>query len=318
MLAYINQNYNIIWRHPDAVESDWTTFLLGEVHRSSGLGEEHQNYVRALQRVNGTFVSTFATPDSVLLVEGEDYLQKTSVPNYIIEEQLIATPHISSDRMIGWDMKDYWHLVVCKTFAYNTVLSILEYYFTCLSRNLGSYNWEKELLDTGRKSFIEYHRDYCQEHKMKPLEEVLVEVAHEMDNFVKTKIKPLEEIRSLSKSGVNRRERMRALQDKARLLFEKIKEFNDLTLFHNKYFPMRTHAMITTLSNIRSYVRCNKGKVFLIAGAFHLEEDPNEPEQSKKFCSLKPFYDFLKDRKDIVILQPKCMQEEVLQDDAQL
>jgi hypothetical protein len=72
-----------------------------------------------------------------------------------------------------------------------------------------------------------------------------------------------------------------------------------------KQFPIQTHAMITTLKNIEFFISSDKGIVHLVAGKRHLEEDPNVSEEEKRFLSLKTFYNFLEEHKNIVILRPK-------------
>lgn len=71
-----------------------------------------------------------------------------------------------------------------------------------------------------------------------------------------------------------------------------------------KTFPDRVQAMIQTLQNVASYVK-GEAQVYLMAGALHLREHPDY--QDDPVFSLKLLYDFLKDQKHIVILEPKVV-----------
>lgn len=80
-----------------------------------------------------------------------------------------------------------------------------------------------------------------------------------------------------------------------------IKRLNETS----KFFPIRTHAMITTLQNADDYITADQSVFHLVAGGKHLEEDTNEVNEK---YSLDAFYNFIKTRKNVVILRAKVLQ----------
>jgi hypothetical protein len=82
-------------------------------------------------------------------------------------------------------------------------------------------------------------------------------------------------------------------------------EINANTL---RFFPIRTHGLITTLQIAPSLITSANAWILLVGGGHHLEEDPNAAEETKKYYSLNELYSFLKEHKNIVVLRPKIMR----------
>jgi len=320
MNNYINENYTVVWRHPESIDTDWNTFLLEEAHDD----EE-------VKKINGTFVSIFSSPESVLLVEGEEKLIRSRCPKINIRNYFISAPTITDDRIFGWDMKDDFLLSQSRGHAYSIAVDILS-----------SYEGAWKLLDF-RTAMLKYWNEnvvkvavpelLAQEDLLRQAEEVIGAVAEEIQEFIEQKIAPLElneleladiftnpldvckdssdeaVIRENIYASISLLKKSIDCRHQKRLLIlqksgELIERQRDLV---RKYFPIRTHSMVQTLENIHLFVFMGAANRFLIAGAHHLEEE-NKSQENKDPFSLKELHNFLSTRKNIVILRPKILK----------
>lgn len=129
---FIIENYIIAWQHPDAVESDWNTFLLEEAH------DDEQ-----VRQINGAFISHFSPPGSVLAVEGEYCLVRSIFPKKDLQEFFINTPHIPAENIIGWDKSDcLFHSTVS-----GMVCWILHKFENTFMTSLETFDWQDKMLN---------------------------------------------------------------------------------------------------------------------------------------------------------------------------
>lgn len=334
MNNYINENYTVVWRHPESTDTDWNTFLLEEVHDD----EE-------VKKINGAFVSLFSSPESVLIVEGEEKLLRSRSPKINVKNYFISTPTITDDRIFGWDMKDWFLLSQSRGYAYSIAVDILSSYEDAWKlldfRTAMLKCWDEEFVKVADPELL------AQEDLLRQAEEVIGAVAEEIQEFLDQKIAPLElnEKDCFARSGklleladifMNAQDVCKDSSDEAvirenlyncrrasiSLLKKSIdcrcqKEFliaqksgelierqRDLL---RKYFPIRTHDMVQTLENIHLFIFMGAANRFLIAGTHHLEEE-NKSQDNKDPFSLKELHNFLSTRKNIAILRPKILK----------
>jgi hypothetical protein len=320
MINYINTYYTIVWKHPEATESDWNTFLCEE---------DHEN--EAVKKTNGIFFSQL--PNAILLLEAEEALKPTSYPLKKTSEEMHITAHLEPDRVFGWDMKDYTLLCDAPISALDTLLDLLRHFVNNKPKPLILRSIKTQLAHALQRLRLKRLSDGILEKLIDLKDEVLLKLAEEVDEFVKKELLPLE-IEALpykiakkilkasicsSNNDIQNQVDIK-LYNKAYkkvvefrtqqqlLLIDKIDEFIKQKNYGiAKYFPIRTHSLVTTLRDIRSYIPICASNIVLIAGAHHLEEDPHLIDNSN--FSLKELYDFLINHKNIVVLRPKNMPD---------
>lgn len=177
IVDYIDANYVVVWRHPDSTVKDWKRFLLEELHEN----EE-------VRKVNGLFISLFASENSILLIEGEERLRRCRFPQSIIREFYIESPHIVSDRIFGWDMKDFALHNAHKTVACDVAVHILR-----TNEKIEELDFKKEMVGLWKQKLIETGDSelLAAEDWIRQLEEALASAAEEMQEFVRNEIEPL-------------------------------------------------------------------------------------------------------------------------------
>lgn len=176
MNNYINENYTVVWKHSESTPQDWNIFLLIENH-----------YHKLARKVNGLFISLFATPGSFFVVEGSSYLQQSKTPKHNMRTFSIETSHIQPSNVLGWDNV---HFLTAKE---NFILAytVASGYFNTFYNNLDL------LLQINWKSILEEHLltidyEFQDELDFKPfLEKAICEVANEMNVFVEQQLVPI-------------------------------------------------------------------------------------------------------------------------------
>lgn len=317
-LEYLRQNYVVVWRHPEAVESDWKKFLIEEDH-------EDEEVIKT----NGVFVD-FAPEGSWLSVEAQERLKQSKWPNSTFQDYKITTSNIAPERIFGWDIKDYVRLMLSRKTALQMATNILWPFQQTSTNLLGTIDWQATMLKIWNEGQKFMHPEIlARDDIMALMEETICAVAKEMQEFVQKEVDPLEEtlikepkkvsdwekkVKQCDESELqaNLDEYGKALKSclecelqKRSLVCNKVKELLEAQREGFKYFPRRTHSMVKTLQKIDLYMNLGKGNLYLIAGGSHLEE---RPHFDPSLFSLKELYDYIRDHKEIVILRPKIMK----------
>ncbi len=232
-------------------------------------------------QINGLFISKFATAGSFLLLEGEKAGECVSDPA-ILSKLCVSTTQIPLRNVLGWDTVDD-----LETPLYAASYTYLEQISTFLIGSIGSINFQETL-----PKLYEHHDPATAERR----QELVAQLGEELNQFAKglaaeKQLIPYKQQRVLNKA-VDLQQRM----------FAAI----------NREWPRRTASMITTLEKTSLLIQESHGKIFLIAGEDHLKESSNPAVCASR--PLKPFYDFLQGRADIVILESKtrCSPKELL------
>ncbi len=327
--SFINQNYKIIYRHPDSTPNDWDTFLLGEDHED-----------KVIRAVNGEFLKLFSDNKSILLLEGIPSLQIDTRPQYAEEalSEVYIGPHFTREHILGWDSKSYGKIDV-KRFAISMGKKILEPYQYSVKqqpflKNLQIAqkfhsvieNWYNQQNAIQSSEFIAQYSAELQEEAAEIAEEItkyIRENISDLETKIEQKQQYLKNLKDrelhLDPSNDAEFEEYMAVSDEQIEVQSEIQKLN-LTVrksVHAKFielqerrwylpdsiFPERTDAMIHALKNVRSVTEGSKN-VFLIAGTAHLQEEcGGHPEGHLK--SLKKLYSYLADKKNIIMLAPK-------------
>ena len=114
---FIKENYNIVHLHPEAALEDCNTYLLGECHQGHPLAE-------SVRGINGLFISSYATPDSVLLVEAEEFLKPIPQEHVAITRSKLYIKTALVADLRGWDIENYGLKCTAPDIARKAVLSI--------------------------------------------------------------------------------------------------------------------------------------------------------------------------------------------------
>lgn len=322
---FIEADYNILHLHSGASIESCTTFLLAEDH----FDEE----VRA---INGLFVSTFASPGSVLFMEGVGSFEPSFDQEYMRADFRINSPHI--EHLLGWDINDYMAEVEAPSKAWQVAMLIsmrarpsnasidwkkemhelFDWNLKDMSTVSERFIRQKELVRTSIDYFSEILTKYDADY-IKPLQEHHRQVIEELE-MLKQLLSPDEPLDMVRlRFLINKAEQVDSLLDYV------TKMGNELTTSYalaaklgerqsfvknlhdpSGFFPKRTAAMIETLEKSRTTFSAH---CFLIAGHAHLKEDSPEelsirPERS--LASLKTFLDL---HPSVAVLSPKAYKE---------
>ncbi|MBP9841703.1 MAG: hypothetical protein KBC64_04690 [Simkaniaceae bacterium] len=271
---FIEVHYDVV-RAPDVPFEDCKTFLLPETHDS----ERHTT-------VNGLFISTFATPESIFLMEGVEsctFPYSDSVKQHLLSRECIKPA--TSLRVLGWDMKNFFRTSVEH---YDAVAP----FFTshCDKIALGSFDWEVALDRYLTKALGVFELD--------PIQNELYtreNITYLRETFHSFGIE-LNKISTSAHKTVSSPEG--AVEQLKEIGAQIVAKINDgrRTIIASTW-DERVLSMIETLRKVHSE-ECS-GKVFLIAGKRHLiqKEGGRYP--------LEPFTDYLRSRPDIAILKVK-------------
>ena len=283
---YIKEHYDIVWQHPEATPADWKTFLLEELH------------IHSVQQINGLFISLFAKPGSVGLIEWTESLKVRTPLSEKIQPLFIDPSVILPENTLGWDSLSS---------AEQLQGIILGSAKGCLETQIFSYIFISSFWWPSPNRMKEYISSHLETETDEVLSKALSEI---VIPFLKVKIIPLaEEAYRIYDTTEMEEEHSRQIESLRRQACDRFEEKileldNMIDELLAKTFPDRVQAMIQTLQNVASYVK-GEGQVYLMAGALHLREHPDY--QDNPVFSLKLLYDFLKDKKHIVILEPKAV-----------
>lgn len=268
-LAFIQERYHVIWKHPKATPADWTVFLLEELHLVS------------IQKINALFISRFGKRGDGVFVEGVPSFQCDSRPIGKRERQtlFIDSPNILPGNIVGWDVGYLDDTLL-------TVRSLLQFSFL--------FCW------CSKPAWPAPHAmryEICSQvywTRSSVISRIIVP-------FILREILPLAE-RAKALLATKEIREIETLRLKARTQIKK--KLRDVACqFHSQIaqdLPKRTESMVGTLHKIAC---CTNRSFYLLAGCLHLQEH-FEYKGDPRYC-LKPLYDFIRDKKQIVILQPK-------------
>ena len=175
---FIETNYDIIWRHPESIgEEEIDTYLIAEKHKCP-----------PVQRVNELFISTFANPGSVLLIEGQASLHKVSAAIMHPHNMTLDTPHIVHGSIFGWDDA---------TCSEDISDELWDWVFFCLkskymASEIAHINWGEELLSYA--SIINKEDDFDEPtriQKAQQFEQAMDKVIPPVETFISTYMLPL-------------------------------------------------------------------------------------------------------------------------------
>lgn len=295
IFAYIQKDYNVIWSHSKSSFQDWNIFLIGELHEEN------------VQKINGLFVSKFGRPGDLLLVEGCPVLKIEKRPEEATNRFFVDSTAITDENIRGWDTQLDLNLARAYGFLTSQGCSQL-FYGKAIWPNPGPIRKliEKSATGTEPEYIDKYVAPFLKE-KILPLSEQadrLEEHRRELDfDFSETESEdPLLEEQIEDLQTQIEKLRMQAVQEVKDVLIRLENQQDELM---RETFSDRTKNMIFTLQEVHKYV-CEGNKVYLLAGCWHLRQHPTETDLR---FSLAPLYDFLQDKKHIVILEPKIIKE---------
>ncbi len=310
MLELINQQYDIVWSHPESSSKDWNTFLIEEVHN-----------IQEIAQVNGRFISFTANKESGLVIEACTALKRTKFPLSAFENYFINTSFISPQSVYGWDMKKIT-VIQAKILALEIAKEMLQTKGVIFSQ----LNWSQTMhaiINSKPLPIVESERDRYRVKLMKYLSKEIKDLSKKMEAVAQTELRVHEETAQI------------AINDAAQLSDEKIaskctpeelqgyadhfKQIFETSLVQRQFYidrqlheikvmlfkqiddygSLRTHFLVETLKGIHNFIT---GNVYLIAGHAHLEKFFNSNY-------LDELYNYLKDQKNIVILRPKCLSK---------
>ena len=297
--AYISTHYDVVW---SGGPGPYDTYLLAERHDSA-----------EIRKVNGAFISQFAPPGSLLLVEGVEKVTNPPFSKGLKEWFYISDPSIPDDRVFGWDDASYFEQT--KEQLDKTVALL----------------WAKGLLlfipqldadpEASIETWPEKLRTFMQEGR-----ELLVRSGYPIDLVDSPAVadKAMEFMQDVIEQMARAKEKERtASEDELAEIQEKKKKYlsgmqsdwAELLDVYNRsedsFFHLRNYALIDTLNKIDGLVQ-EAGHVFLIAGHGHLvrststSKDPLCPMPAESVTYVGSARG-----KHTIILQPKSLAQSV-------
>lgn len=278
---------------PGASLDTCSVFLLGEYHDD----EE-------IKKINGCFISRFAPPDSLLLVEGEETLAPSPCPLFHLQTKYISSEAVK--HILGWDIKNFVLKVLAPKAAhiFATQVHAKQFFARRIDWEQGLRTELREFID--RNDRLPHSELDARWPETKETLSTTVElVAKSLLQFEETEIEPLKRRYSeLTSTGELSGETVSVLSDirkKEREIVRRVMEPHTSTAF---CFGKRTEAMIETINKVQSTL--GEAKCFLIAGARHLFEvggiSPTHPDES-----LHLLHEYIQTHPGVVILRPKIL-----------
>ena len=261
-----------------------------------------------IERINGAFISTFASPGSVLLVESHESGASIGSSSYKARVSTgfkIDTPNITN--ILGWDKKKFLELEVMIKATDSALIidrkSMPDSMFIPIDwkvqMEMASDNYIRDIDPVDREILDE---EYCALLKRTFL--ALGEDLMESDRKEFSKLPSFEEF-AINTAALSTEEEISLmypgyLEELKRISLDRtrfIADYAQKALYNS--WEERTTAMIQTLEKVR--MLAFPGKTFLIAGKKHLIQD----QKKLREFPIKSFEEYVASRADIAILTPK-------------
>ncbi len=252
---FIYEHYNVLWSHPES-EGVWDTFLLAE---------EHDNH--EVRKINGLFVSRFATEESPLFVEGESSELKFSNEEYLNLFYPSESP--PSGPIFGWDID------------IGQTQTIFQVSFDLLAKARQALETHRPMLSVIEELKQDFTMLARSLKEIPKTEAIRIEIAascatyNHIITFLEKEIIPLEKEQDMESLIENKIYTLGYQQDK----------------YITQTFQRRTLAMVHTLETAAT--RFKDTLKFLVAGALHLKERFHTDRYFTHHYSLDPLYHYL-------------------------